>query len=346
MNLWTRNLAHIRKLDGWARDARFYFVCRRFLKRWQAASLESKKQKRRDAYMQVRRKSKMSLAACALRRWCVVSAQVHNMQHEANLIYQTQLFRVGTKLFDHWKRQLDLRVGQSHQAAQHYDRRQVERHLYTWMERLEHQSKLEDMAEFNNEMRVKNVAFGWFHKLRIRLIELRGREANAANLRKWYEKRHAHNLLRKWQEKAARKLDRPQQEKAFSPRTSSFRPRAGNDSDEPTRRAEDWTEFDIGDWIPALEAQSSITPLPGYLSTPSKRAARAKAMARISTTPAGTPFEHRLRSQLGSTRTSKRVGFGLSATTLRGSTFGVILENSPRTPKTGTGTGMGMGRGE
>jgi len=38
--------------------------------------------------------------------------------------------------------------------------------------------------------------------------------------------------------------------------------------------------FELGDWIPALEAQSNMTPLPGYLSTPSKRAARARAMVR------------------------------------------------------------------
>ena len=336
VQLWTRNFAHLQKLDRWAKDADFYFACKNLLKRWQAATVESKKQKRRNAYMQVRRRSKMSLATSVLQRWRLVSAQNTDMQQQASLTYQNQLLGVGTKLFDYWKGQSDLRLDQDHQAVQHYNRRLVERHLYTWIEKLEDESRLEEMADLNYDMRIRNVAFGWLHKLRIRLIELKGREANAENLRKWYEKRHSLNLLRRWQDKTSRKLNRPPQEIRVSPETNRWRPRAADNDDDPTKRAGDWTEFDLGDWVPALEAQSSTTPLPGYLSTPSKRAARAKALVKVSTTPAGTPFESRLRSQLGTTpRMSRRTGFGRSTTALKGSTFGAILEDSPRTPSAG-----------
>ena len=341
LQLWTRNLAHIRKLNGWAKDARFYFICRKLLKLWQAATAESKKQKRRNAYVQVRRRLKMNLAAGILQRWRSLSAQINDMQHEANLTYQNQLLRIGTSLFDHWKTQFDLRMDQDHQAVRHYDRRLLERHLYTWMERLEDQSRLEEIAELNYDMRLKNVSFGWFHKLRLRLIELKGREAKAENLKNWYEKRHHYNLIRRWQEKTGKRPNRPKNDQPSSSRASRMRPRPEiDDIDAPNTRAEDWTEFDIGDWIPALEAQSSNTPLPGYLSTPSKRAARAKALVRVSTTPAGASFESRLHSQLSSTpRTARRGGFGRSTTALRGSAFGAILEDSSRTPATGTGRG-------
>ena len=73
-------------------------------------------------------------------------------------------------------------------------------------------------------------------------------------------------------------------------------------------------------WIPPLEdlpptvAASTPAATPGYLSTPSKRAVRARALANLSTTPAGlppirTPFAARLKgektaeaSESGSTR--------------------------------------------
>ena len=341
LDLWTRSSANLQKLDGWAKDAYYYFVCRKYLKRWQDASVDSKKNKRRNAYVQIRRGLKMKLAASYLQRWRFASAQVNDMQHEASLTYQNQLFRVGTKLFDYWRTQSLNSVDQDYQAVQHYNRRLIERHLYTWIERAEDQSKLEELADLNCDMRVKNVAFGWLHKLRLRLIELKGREAKAENLKSWYQKRHYQNILSQWQDKTAKRRDVVQDEQISSALGSRIRPqREGDGLEGVTSRAEELTEFDIGEWIPALEAQSSTTPLPGYLSTPSKRAARAKALVRVSTTPAGSPFEHRLRSQLGSTPSKARRGaFGRSTVGVRGSTFGAILEasDSPMTPGTGRG---------
>ena len=341
LNLWTGRYANLQKLDGWAKDAYYYFVCRTYLKRWRDASVESKKNKRRNAYVQVRRRSKMRLAASFLQRWRFASAQVNDMQQDAILTYQYQLFRVGTKLFDYWRTRSLVSVDQDYKAVQHYNRRLIERHLYTWIERAEIQSKLEELADLNCDMHVKNVAFGWLHKLRLRLIEVKGREAKAENLKSWYQKRHYHNLLRQWQDKTAKRRDIQQDEQVPSAPSSRIRPqREGDGLEGPTSRAEEFTEFDIGEWIPALEAHSSTTPLPGYLSTPSKRAARAKALVRVTTTPAGSPFEHRLRSQLGSTPSKVRRGaFGRSTAGLRGSTFGAILEasDSPMTPGTGRG---------
>ena len=332
--LWSRASEHVRDLKSMAKHAHFYFSARKCYKRWQSATTDTRRQKRRNAYVQVRRRSKMNLVAGVLRQWRNMSAQNQNMQQQASLVDQNHLLQMGTDLFDRWRAQSDLRKDQDYQATQHYERRLLERHLYTWIERLEDQVRLEETAEINNEMRVRNIAFGWLNKLRLKIIELKGREANAENLRTWYEKRHFRNILRHWHDQAAGKLDRPQQNTTFSSRIKRARSQAeADDRDGPTRRAEDWTDFDIGDWIPALEAQSSSTPLPGYLSTPSKRAARAKALVRVSTTPAGTPFEQRHRSQTRSTpRTSRRGAFGKSTTALKASTFGTIVEDSPRTP--------------
>ena len=334
LSSWTRRTAHVQDLNSMARHARFYFLTKKCLKRWQSATTNSKRQKRRDAYKQVRRRSKISLAAGVFRQWRSLSAQSQDMQQQAGSVNQDRLLRRGTTLFDRWRNQSNLRRDQSYQATQHYETRLLERHLYTWMERLEDQARLDETAELNSEMRVKNIAFSWCNKLRLKIIELKGREANAENLRAWYEKRRFRNILRHWHIQTAKKLNRTNQGTTFSSRIKRARLQSeADDRDGPTKGAEDWTDFDIGDWIPVLEAQSSNTPLPGYLSTPSKRAARAKALVRVSTTPAGTPFEHRHRSQTGSTpRTSRRGAFGKSTTLLKGSTFGAIMEDSPRTP--------------
>ena len=331
---WSRSSAHVRDLNSMAQHANFYFFTRKCNKRWQSAAINSKRQKRRNAYIQVRRKFKMNLAAGVLQQWRSLSAQNRDMQQQADFANQGRLLRMGTDLFDSWRDQSNVRRDQDSQARQHYERRLLERHLYTWIERLEIQVRSEETAELNNEMRVKNIAFSWCNKLRLKIIELKGRESNAENLRAWYEKRRFRNLFRHWHGQTAGKADRAHQVTTFSSKIKRSKLQSeADDREGPTRRAEDWTDFDIGDWIPALEAQSSSTPLPGYLSTPSKRAARAKALVRVSTTPAGTPFEHRHRSQTGSTpRTSRRGAFGKSTAVLKGSTFGTIIEDSPRTP--------------
>ena len=334
LTLWTRSSAQVRDLNSMARHANFFFVTKKCYKRWQSATANAKRQKRRIAYVQIRRRSKMNLAAGVLRQWRSLSAQTQGMQRKADSVDQSRLLRVGTDLFDRWKEQYNVRRDQDYRATQHFERRLLERHLYTWIERLENQARLEETAELNDEMRIKNIAFGWCNKLRLKIIELKGREAKAENLRAWYEKRRFRNILRHWHGQTAGKLDRTNRGTTFSSRIKRARSQTEvDDHVGQTRGAEEWTDFDIGDWIPALEAQSSNTPLPGYLSTPSKRAARAKALVRVSTTPAGTPLEYRHRSQTGSTpRTSRRGAFGKSTTALKGSTFGAIMEDSPRTP--------------
>ena len=334
LKLWTRSSAQVRYLNSMARHANFYFLTKKCYKRWQSATANAKRQKRRNAYVQVRRKSKMNLAAKVLRQWRSLSAQSQDMERQASSRNQSHLLRVGTELFDRWKDQFNVRRDQDYRATQHFERRLLERHLYTWIERLENQARLEETAELNDEMRVKTIAFSWCNTLRLKIIELKGREAKAENLRAWYEKRRFRNILRHWHDQTAGKLDRTNRGTTFSSRIKRARSQiAADEHDGQTRGAEDWTDFDIGDWIPALEAQSSNTPIPGYLSTPSKRAARAKALVRVSTTPAGTPLEHRHRPQTGSTpRTSRRGAFGKSTTALKGSTFGAIMEDSPRTP--------------
>ena len=335
LNSWTRSSAHVRDLNSMARHANFYFVTKKCYKRWQSATANAKRQKRRIAYVQVRRRSKMNLAAGVFRQWRNLSAQNQGMQRKADSVDQSRLLRVGTDLFDRWKDQSNVRRDQDYRATQHFERRLIERHLYTWIERLENQARLEETAELNDEMRIRNIAFGWCNKLRLKIIELKGREAKAENLRAWYEKRRFRNILRHWHGQTAGKLDRTNRGTTFSSRIKRARSQNElvDDHVGQTRGAEEWTDLDIGDWIPALEAQSSNTPLPGYLSTPSKRAARAKALVRVSTTPAGTPLEYRHRSQTGSTpRTSRRGAFGKSTTALKGSTFGAIMEDSPRTP--------------
>ncbi|KAL8692136.1 MAG: hypothetical protein Q9218_002778 [Villophora microphyllina] len=336
MSAWTTRISHLRKLEKKALDFCYYFRTTRMLKQWRAATLEVKRRRVRDAYAQVRRQNKMKLAGICLQTWHGRAQSVHLMEEQANLHDQSQLLQSATSLFDQWRSRHDFLVDRQDQTVVEFDRRFVYNQFDIWLARYRIRAQNEELARVTSQLRISNIAFGWLHKLHLRVIELKGRESKAESLRRWYQKRHSHNLLRQWHEKVAKRRDQPIPPPVFSSRARRLGLRQDTDGQEEVAgRAEEWTAFDegfdLGDWIPALEAQASSTPLPGYLSTPSKRAARARGLVRMSTTPAGTPFAARLRSQLGkesrSTRRGERpdAGFG-------GSAFGPIPETSPGTP--------------
>lgn len=330
---------HIHQLDKWASDAEYYFCGVKLLKKWRMVTAETKRRKLHEAYAHVRRRSKMKLARSALKKWHTRLQAVVAMQEQAHSHDQNRLIQLGTDLFDRWRSQYRFLMDRQDQTTMEFDQRFAHRHLDTWVSKCRAQAQRHELATVNAELRISNIAFGWLHKLHLRIIELKGRESNAESLRRWYEKRHTHNLLRLWHERAAKRRDRPLQPPVFSSTRARRRQDAitrgpTNNALAATNRAEEWTAFDegfdVGDWIPGLDnVEVTSTPMPGYLSTPSKRAARARGMARVSTTPAGTPLAARLRSQAG-----RRGEFGRSGVSagFAGSTFGAILESEPRTP--------------
>lgn len=330
---------HIHQLEKWALDAEYFFCGVKFLKKWRAATAETKRRKLHEAYALVRRRSKMKLAKTVLEIWHTHLQAVAEMQEQAHSHDQNRLLHLGTSLFDRWRSLFLFLVDRHEQIVIEFDQRFVHNHFDMWTSKFRRQAQRHELATANSELRISNIAFGWLHKLHLRIIELKGRESKAESLRRWYEKRHAHNLLRLWHEKTAKRRDQPLQPPVLSSARARRRQDAitgapTNNALAATNRAEEWTAFDegfdVGDWIPGLEnVEASSTPMPGYLSTPSKRAARARGMARLSTTPAGTPFAARLRSQAG-----RRGEFGKSAVGagFAGSTFGAILESEPRTP--------------
>lgn len=328
LKVWNTRSAQIQKLKGWAKNATFYFLASKFLKRWRAAVVESKRKKRHTAYAHMRRKLKMDLATEVISRWRRLAVHMIKVNQDAQLANQRRLLQYGSGLFDVWKSRWESAVDRNRQADEHCRKRILERYLHVWEGQQRAHQEREEQAEQYAQLRIQSVAFGWLHKSRLHMIELQGRSKTADSLRLLYEKRHIHNLLRHWRTRSATKRGSLPPDRTLSSRSKRFGLRT--EGEDITGRAEDWTAFeegfDLGDWVPALE--SNTTPLPGYLSTPSKRAARAKALAKGSTTPFGTPSQRRPRHPPNTEpRTGRRQG-GLE----RSVAFGPITEHEPTTP--------------
>ena len=337
-HLWKAKTPHIQKLHVWARDAQFYFLATRLIKKhWKNAMIESKRQKRRNAYGQLRRVTKVHLAKGVLYLWGLRTTAIQDLKREARLLDEQRLVRFGAGLFDNWRERTLIVTSQINQAEQHYATHLLNQHFGIWSDGLRAQTWKANLALVHDNMRISDTALSCLHQLRLRMINLRGREPNALSLRKYHERRQSYNFFRIWQEKTAKRIHRP-----MRGHTSAFDGAqqrgilAANRSEYDAARAEDWSidrgEFNLSEWIPALEAQVDGMPLPGYPSTPSKRAARAKAVVEASTTPAGTPFQSRLRSQLATEPRSARPDKVTRSGFLRNNIFAAVLEVPPRTP--------------
>ena len=342
LHKWVSKLTHLKKLSAWAKDAEFYFIATRILKCWRSAATESKRRRRRDAYIQIRRKSKMQLATRYLAHWRGRTAQTLGMQETAQQINQDRLLRYGTNLFDKWHTFLLQHVHWNDEAEEHYSLVLMSQHIYYWRQRLQARSNLEELARLFFEPRLLSLASSCLHKCRLRMIEYKALTSKAVSFERTYDKRHLRQHLRQWQEKTAVKCNvqtTTQRTNSSRARRHALQAEADAGDEGPTTHAEEWTALDLGEWIPSLEMQRGSTPLPGYLSTPSKRAARARALVRVSTTPAGTPFGRRLGPQVATPRmepgTGRKVALGRSTGLARvgNSIFGAIMEDEPpRTP--------------
>lgn len=304
LQVWNRRHIHIQMLDLWANDSDYYFLGTKVLKRWQAAVVESKRKKRRDAYALIRRKLKMNIATDIIRRWQGLTANLTGLDQQALAINQDHLLRIGSFLFDNWRSKSEYAVDQSYRANEYFQQRLVTTQFRTWRDKFHTQQELQERAQRFVDLRTEKDAFRWLQKLRLQMIELQGRAGNAESLRALHEKRHIHNLLRHWHSTTAARRGLPPRETARSSRAKRFGLRAVAEEDVPAQAADGWTEmeegFDEGDGVlPTLETESTSALLPAYLNTPSKRAPKPRPQqllgggGGLSTTPAGTPLPHR-----------------------------------------------------
>lgn len=335
LQVWSVKASHLQRLNRDAERAAIYLPVCRYLKCWQIASTESKRSKRRNGYIQVRKNFKMKLAAKVLHQWRVLTNMQRQSYDQAFSYDQRRLLNTGAGLFDQWKDRASLKDMHDRQASQHYAIMIAGQYLRQWSNSLLAQWRMEDLARLNNELRVSQIAFGWLHRLRLRAIETRGREANAQSLRKFYEKRRSLTVLRRWREIAAEMHSRSKPEPSpvgSEKRDLSF------DADLPLEaalsRTEDLTHFDQnfnpGQLVAPIDSNISSTLFSEHwrLSTPSKRATRAKELLGPSTTPLGTPFV----KSLFTTPQLQRKKELAKSTNLGRSAFETISEVTPRTP--------------
>ncbi|PBP16712.1 centrin-binding protein Sfi1 [Diplocarpon rosae] len=304
---WSALSLHVQQLEQRSRDANFYFLTSKTLRRWKASTEVAKREKRKIAYVQVRRMTKMNLVQSVLETWRGKVQYALSLRLQASKVSRNKDVVIGMDIFDRWR----ARAEELAELDSLWRENVLKKFFTLWEKRTNAVVALETEAVITyQEIRTSRAIKRWS------LLALqRGAHSNyAADVREKNAKKNFRKILSYWRHKTLEK--RPRANKV------EFDRHPGLDA---TERAEAWSDFgeekDLAEWSKGL-VEGASTSIPGYLSTPSKRSERVTAVAaRYSTTPRAplsTPFERQLRAQYSggplqsSRKPSGRSALGLS----------------------------------
>jgi protein SFI1 len=315
LSQWWERTRHVQELERWSHDAEFYFLASKTLKRWKVSTEAAKREKRKAAYVQVRRTKKMKLAGGVLVDWRSQAQEILALHSQALEFNQNRTVILGMNIFDQWR----ARMEELEELNSLWRERVLRKQFSLWRGRATAFRDLEVVAIINFQERQQDRAI---KKWGLFSLQVRSQSRYAAEIRDKNLKRSFRKSFTYWHQRAVQK--RP-------PKSSDH---DGQDLVGSTPRGEIWSESgddtEVDEWARGLDEASMFTPVPGYLKTPSKRLERVTAAAaRFSSTtpraPLPSPFDRRTRGRyFGSSLSSIRQGGASSL----GADFEDIAETS------------------
>jgi protein SFI1 len=305
--IWRSKLEQVSKMEGWAQNARFYFLMKKTVKQWHQAKVDSGKRRRQEAYAKVRRKLKINLASKALTTWSTKARTVMRMQQQASDVDREKLLADTSEIFVQWHDKTTKRLQDCQDADDSYFRQVAFDQLMQMSETFIVRREMEDQADNVYRLHVLRLAAASLRKLSLRLFQIGSTAETAEAMRERNLRKHSRAMFRDWVDNARMKLEaRDSAGPSLTPAQMSTYGNgdgAGSAIFDPWYQDQAETPFKISDFTTTSQATShdpiSASPLatPNFTTSPSKRAARARALAQMSTTPATplrTPFASRL----------------------------------------------------
>ncbi|KAH6713656.1 Sfi1 spindle body protein-domain-containing protein [Leptodontidium sp. MPI-SDFR-AT-0119] len=284
---WTAQSRHLKELDRRSQDANYYLVLTKTIRQWKTSTESSKREKRKAAFAQVKRTVKMNLARGVLRKWQAQARRTLNLQSQAAEVSGNKNVILGMECFDRWRACAEELAELDSLWREHI----LQRHFTVWKNRSNAVLALDTEAVLTYQENRESRAIKQWSLL---ALKVKAQVNYANNIHEKNAKKNFRKIFSYWRQKTLQK--RPVKKVVFAESSQLG----------TTAKAEAWSDFgedvEVDDWAKGSdEAGAESTPIPGYLSTPSKRSERVMAVAaRFSTTPKAplsTPFERQLRAQ-------------------------------------------------
>lgn len=282
---WISIHRHNVKIDKWAQDARFYIVATKSVKQWREKAVATKKDKRKSAYMTVRRRVKMALARDVLQTWRERASEKLALIQVANEACKERILTTMLELHNYWRGRTTAIRETALQANTLYSAHLVQSHLRVLLYRYrEVQDLVVNASAFRSES-VADSASTCIRKFNWQLFQVKRLHESAESLQERNKRRHFKNMLRHWADATRSKRRGSATEDANpSDRISAT-----------AARAESWTPFpgivhrrqqsaqpampNLLDQVPELgpvPSLSSTMATPAYLRTPSRHRANQR----------------------------------------------------------------------
>ena len=253
------------------------------------------------------------MASKALNIWHSKTSHIINMEQQAEDVDKAQVLSDASDAFARWHEKTMKRIQDYQDADFHYFRQVAFDQLIQLSETFVIRREMEDQADAVYRSHVLRHAGAAFRKLSLRIFQLGSTVETSEAMRERTFRKHARNYFHHWVDSARLKTEArdspgpamtPAHFSQFGeiepPRSAMFDPWYQNPSETP---------FKLNDLTTTSQEPVSATPLatPNHMTSPSKRAARARALAQMSTTPATplhTPFANRLLRASSTVRTT------------------------------------------
>lgn len=202
---WTERTKHLMKLDRWSNDARFYCLANGTIKKWKDATSQAQRNKRRDAYVQIRGRVKLRMVRDCFAVWRERANVVRQLDATAIEQVNNRHINAGTALFSLWRDKTQQTIQLSIQAEEFSARLLFLRTIATLVSKgqevlLHHAQALTLRAQT-----VDLLATGTLKKLKWALFCHRRNLDSAAALEQRNSQQHRRNMLRYWAEQASRR---------------------------------------------------------------------------------------------------------------------------------------------
>lgn len=192
---------HLQQLEQWGSDAQFYTVTTHALKRWKDSTHQAHKIRRREAYVTIRRRTKLSMARRAFERWRGKALTVEFMERQAQELQENAILGIATRQLDQWHQRAASVAEMAVTANNFRERKLATRVLDVWVAKLQTVARDEEKAAAFLEVHVATEASGCLKKLNWRLFQVQRQQQSGYALAERNFEKHVKIILRHWSER-------------------------------------------------------------------------------------------------------------------------------------------------
>ncbi|KAF2020436.1 Sfi1-domain-containing protein [Aaosphaeria arxii CBS 175.79] len=274
----TSRLDVLRQMNDWADRARYYITTKHALQQWHKATEGARRARRREAYTQFRRKSKLNLVRRTFNLWRNKLDRFTTEQQKATEILDDRILGITSQLLIQWKERSTMVCDARRVAEQKDELGLLRAHMSKLLRTHWTLRDMDNQAVALKQESTELIAVSSIKKLGWRLWNVQRQRDMAIQLHRRNFEKNTRAMIRFWLEQTRELIATRRHSPSPSARTTSRHEGEGVVPEQPqsydwddeagdeTRRLEGWTAFDENSLgvanldLPSMGSPSQQTP--------------------------------------------------------------------------------------